>query len=257
MGHDSHDIGAPAPSAWFKHLGPQVPGAGRVICFPHSGGTASAFRPLGSELAGELQVVGVQYPGRQDRHDEALLLDLHELADHIAAELRPQAEPWVFLGHSMGAITAYEVAQRLGPDGPTALLASGRPAPSALRVTTNHLLDDEELAEQVIRLGGTAAAVFEHAEMRSLLLPVIRGDYRASETYRPREDRPLRCTVIALGGAQDPATSSADLRAWSAHTTGAFRVETYPGGHFFIHDHWPAIAGLVRSVAPGRPVPPP
>lgn len=233
---------------WLKQLGPRGHSGPSVVCFPHSGGVAGGFRPLATELAADLRVVGVQYPGRQDRHDEPILTDLHELADRIALALLPMPEPCVFFGHSMGAILAYEVAQRLGPAGPAALIASARPAPSVVEVTTSYLLDDDKLAEQVAWLGGTAAKVLEDAEMRSFLLPVIRGDYAASETYRPREDTPLSCPLIAVGGTEDPVTSAAQLAAWSAHTTGPFLLQTFPGDHFFLLNHWPAIATLIRSV---------
>ncbi|WP_280668420.1 MULTISPECIES: thioesterase II family protein [unclassified Kitasatospora] len=221
----------------------------QVVCFPHSGGAAGVYRPLAAELAGDARVVAVQYPGRQDRHEEPVITSLHELADRITEELRaaPADLPRVLLGHSMGAMLAYEVAQRLGSDGLLALIASGRPAPSRVRLTTSYLLDDEALAQQVVWLGGTAAELLDHPDMRALLLPLIRGDYQASETYRPRGDRPLSCPLVALGGDADPVALIGDLAAWSEHTTGPFRLELLAGGHFYLQDHWPAVADLVRS----------
>jgi pyochelin biosynthesis protein PchC len=241
-------------SAWLKCLTPsgqERARAGQVVCFPHSGGAASGYRPLAAELDSNVGTIGIQYPGRQERYDEPLITDLHTLADQVSEILRqePADTPRIFLGHSMGAILAYEVAQRLGANGPVALIASGRPAPSRVRLTTSYLLDDTALAEQVISLGGTAAELFAHPEMRSLLLPLIRGDYRASETYRPRNDGPLRCRLIALGGDADPTTSFDDLQAWSDHTIGEFRMEVFAGGHFFLFNHWPEVADLVRSIA--------
>ncbi|WP_327253858.1 thioesterase II family protein [Streptomyces sp. NBC_01244] len=248
---------SPSPSAWLKYLNPSgsTPDrAPQLVCFPHSGGAASVYRPLARELEGDAQVVAVQYPGRQDRHEEPVITDLHQLADRTAEALRrnPVDVPRVFFGHSMGAILAYEVAQRLGDEGPQALIASGRPAPSRVRVTTSYLLDDTALADQVVRLGGTAAELLEHPEMRSLLLPLIRGDYQASETYRHRGDAPLSCTLVALGGDADPVATFDDLSAWSPHTVGRFRQETLTGDHFYLQHHWPEVADLVRSVAPVR-----
>jgi pyochelin biosynthetic protein PchC len=266
-GVDDHPVGegadrgvraptVPEPSRWLKYLDQSGSAAARsrqVVCFPHSGGAASAYRPLAVELAEHVQVIAVQYPGRQDRHDEPVVTDLHELADRVAEVLRqtPAPVPRVFFGHSMGAILAYEVAQRLGGAGPVTVIASGRPAPSRVRLTTSYLLDDVALADQVVRLGGTAAEVLKHTDLRSLLLPIIRADYRASETYRQRGDPPLGCALIALAGDADPVASLDDVRAWSDHTTGSFRLQTFSGGHFFLQDHWPAIADIVSAAEPG------
>ncbi|MDV6263920.1 GNAT family N-acetyltransferase [Rhodococcoides yunnanense] len=235
---------------WLRQLKPFGRHLTEVVCFPHSGGAASAFRALAAELDGDMGVVGVQYPGRQDRYEEPPITDLHELADQIAGHLSGPPRHRIFFGHSMGAILAYEVAQRLGPMGPTALIASARPAPSVVEATTSYLLDDGKLIEQVVRLGGTAAAVFENDDMRGMLLAVIRGDYQASETYRPRGGPPLNCPIVAMGGIDDPTTSVDELRAWSAHTTGGFRLELMQGGHFYLQDSWPAIARLLRSAVP-------
>ncbi|MFJ1652175.1 thioesterase II family protein [Streptomyces sp. NPDC088337] len=241
------------PSPWLKRIGGPAQAEGgtpELVCFPHSGGAASWYRPLAAELGDDILTVAVQYPGRQERHDEPAITDLHELANRTAEALgnADAGVPRIFFGHSMGAILAYEVAQRLGERGPAALLASGRPAPDRVRLTTSYLLDDAALAEQISWLGGTTKELLDDPEMRSLLLPVIRSDYRASETYRPRPGcGPLGCSLIALGGDGDPVAPLDDVRAWSRHTTGPFRLELLPGGHFYLLDHWAAIAGLVRT----------
>ena len=125
-------------SDWLKYLGrsPVVENLTRqLVCFPHSGGSANVYRPLRLELPDDIQVVSVQYPGRQDRFTEPCVTDLHELADRVTEVLRatPAGVPRAFFGHSMGSAVAYEVAQRLGADGPDVLFASARPAPSRAR----------------------------------------------------------------------------------------------------------------------------
>lgn len=247
-------ISAPESSRWFKPLtppGPDESGQARLICFPHSGGTAYSFRPLGALLGGDVRTIGVQYPGRQDRYDEPVIANLHDLADQVCSEISStsRAIPLIFLGHSMGAILAYEVACRLPGHNITGMIASGRPAPSRVRMTTAYRLSDADLADHVISLGGTAADVLSDTGMRELLLPAIRGDYQASETYRPRPGNTLKCPLIALSGDTDPTTTPGDMRAWSGHTRGHFRQESFPGGHFFLFDHWAKLAELIRSMA--------
>ncbi|MFD4343955.1 thioesterase domain-containing protein [Streptomyces coelicoflavus] len=53
---------------WIQRLNPVHDGAITLVCFPHAGGPAGYFRPLASALAPHVTVLGVQYPGRQDRH---------------------------------------------------------------------------------------------------------------------------------------------------------------------------------------------
>ena len=224
-----------------------------LICFPHAGGSAGVYRPLAAAAAGVLpaEVFGVQYPGRQDRADEPVPETLHELADQIAGVL----EHWqpgralAFLGHSMGAVVAFETACRLAATRPlAALLVSGRPAPSRIRETFAHRLDDDALAEEIIRLGGTAAEVLEHPEMRALILPLVRADYRLSETYRHRPGPALACPVTVLTGDDDPLTPIEDAIAWRDHTSGPYRFLVLPGGHFFLFDHLPtAVRALARA----------
>jgi len=241
---------------WLRPLGrggAEEPMA--LICFPHAGGSAGVYRPLAAAAAGVLhaEVFGVQYPGRQDRSGEPVPETLHELADQIADVLehwRP-GRTLAFLGHSMGAVVAFETARRLAATRPpVALLASGRPAPSRIRETSAHLLGDNALAEELVRLGGTEADVLEHPEMRALILPLVRADYRISETYRYRPGPALECPVTVLTGDADPLTPQQDARAWREHTRGTYRFVVLPGGHFFLFDHLPAaVRALVRATA--------
>ncbi|MGW7383057.1 thioesterase II family protein [Streptomyces sp. NPDC054794] len=242
-------------SPWLRRLGPPLDAGAELICFPHAGGSAVAHRPLAAVLAGRVAVTGVQYPGRQDRIAEPVVTDLHALADAVAQQLAAADAgiPRVFFGHSMGAIVAYETALRLGDAGPVHLIAAGRPAPSRIRDTHAHLLSDDALLEQVVELGGTEVELLDHPELRELVLPVIRGDYRASETYRQREGQGLGCPVTVLVGDADPLTPLADARAWAPHTMGPCRVRVLPGDHFFVSGHWGTVADVARQALEAVP----
>jgi pyochelin biosynthesis protein PchC len=39
-----------------------------------------------------------------------------------------------------------------------------------------------------------------------------------------------------MTGDRDALNTTADAAAWAAHTTGAFTLRVYPGGHFYL-DH--------------------
>ncbi|WP_212735632.1 thioesterase II family protein, partial [Herbidospora galbida] len=122
---------------WLRRYHASPSATAELVCFPHAGGAAAYWYPLSALLAPGVETLAVQYPGRQDRHREPPVTDLHALADRLAEVLgEPAARPRVFLGHSMGASLAYEVAARLeGREGaaPVRLILSGRRAPSRWR----------------------------------------------------------------------------------------------------------------------------
>jgi surfactin synthase thioesterase subunit len=52
---------------------------------------------------------------------------------------------------------------------------------------------------------------------------------------------------VALTGDQDPKVAIDDAAAWREHTEGEFELVVYPGGHFFLNDHVPAILTRLRT----------
>ena len=162
-------------SRWIHRYGDRSPCRARLICFPYAGGSASYYFPLAGELAPDIEVLAVQYPGRHERRLEPCLTDLHELAEHIhGAVLHWLDRPVVLFGHSMGATLAFEVARRLRDrDGfvPARLFVSGRRAPTRLRFDDFHKRDDAGLAAELRRSGGTDPVFLDDEALAALVLP--------------------------------------------------------------------------------------
>jgi pyochelin biosynthetic protein PchC len=222
--------------AWFRSFG-RAPGARTVlVCCPHAGGSASFYRSWPAFLGADVEVVAVQYPGRQDRVREPCVADVSGLAEEIARGLTARdGRPVALFGHSLGASVAYEVA-RLLPDQVTHLIVSGRPGPGRMRTVGKHLLPDEELWAQVCGLGGVDPELVHLPELRDLVLTTLRADYRASETYRPSPGPRLTCPVLACLGDSDPEVTEEEAGAWAAATAGQFRLVVFPGKHFYLID---------------------
>jgi surfactin synthase thioesterase subunit len=233
---------------WCRRFHPARNATARLICLPHAGGSAPFFLPVSKALGPAIDVVAMQYPGRQDRRTEQPIGDMTVLADRIYDILRRQPPlPLTFFGHSMGAIAAFEVIHRLEADGQAAvrLFASGRRGPSTYRDDNVHLRDDAGILAEVRKLSGTASSVLGDDELMRAALPALRADYRAAETYRCVADVTIACPITALTGDGDPKTSLDEAKAWARHTTGTFDVQVYPGGHFFLNDHADQIIKLL------------
>lgn len=225
----------------------------RLFCFPHAGGTASAYRLWPPLLPTAVEVLAVQYPGREERFSEPCLTTMAELVDGVVAGIRAELDrPFVFFGHSMGAAVAYETAlalHRLGLPMPQRLVLSGKEAPEHVEYGEIHLRDDDGLVAELVGLGGTGTAVLEHPELRELLLPIVRSDYKLIETYQPTEAPKLSCPVTAFVGEDDPELTIEQARDWQRTTTGEFDLQVFPGDHFYLMDgRAQVVAALTRRL---------
>ncbi|MFF3856157.1 thioesterase II family protein [Micromonospora sp. NPDC002575] len=223
----------------------------RLLCLPHAGGSASYFHPLARLLDARVDVLAVQYPGRQDRRLEPCIDDIRALADAAFEALRPVLDrPVALFGHSMGATLGFELARRIEATddaNPVRLFASGRRAPMTQGGELVHRFDDDRLLSELASLSGTDVRVLGDEEMMRSVLPAIRADYKAAESYRLTEEVRLRCPITALAGDADPKASLDDVRAWQRHTTAEFDLRVYPGGHFFLAEHSQAIVRLITE----------
>ncbi|HLL65096.1 MAG TPA: alpha/beta fold hydrolase [Micromonosporaceae bacterium] len=245
---------APA-ERWLRRYGPARDDAVQLLCLPHAGGSATFFRPMALALAPALDVLGVQYPGRQDRRAEPAVDDLHTLADQvIEALVNHPVRPLVVFGHSMGAVLGFELARRIEAAHPCALLgliASGRRSPTVHHDEDVHLRDDAGLLAEVRRLSGEELEVIADEDMLRVILPALRADYRAVETYRLRPGDRLRAPVTVLTGDRDPKVTLPEARAWEQLTDGEFALRVFSGGHFYLNRRQEAVSAAVAEIVAG------
>ncbi|MFF5706512.1 thioesterase II family protein [Streptomyces sp. NPDC012794] len=239
-------------SPWIRRFHPPTAPPGNVpvlVVLPHAGGSASFYFPLSRDLAAHAEVLTVQYPGRQERLGEPIPDTVAGLADGVERALLPWRDrPLVLFGHSMGAVLAYELARRLeaAGDTPRGLIVSGRRSPLIVREEDLHTRDDDTLLARVRSLSGTDPALLADPEFRALVLPALRSDYKAVETWRYEPGPPLRTPVSVLCGESDPRASVAEAMGWRALTGAGFGFRSFPGGHFYLAEQHEAV---VRAVA--------
>lgn len=225
----------------------------RLFCFGYAGGDASAFHAWQADLGPEIQVCAVRLPGRGSRFCEAPYTSLAAPVPVIAAEVTAdRSTPFWFLGHSMGALLAFEVARHLAASHlpqPAGLIASGCEAPARRRSRRLRAdLDDDALIEVLGEFNGVPAEVLQHRELMQMLLPTIRADLTMVETYSYAPGPRLGMPVEVLAGRADPHVSSGALTGWADETAGPCSVHWFDGDHFFINSERDAVIRHVRGL---------
>lgn len=218
---------------------PRLNAAVRLVCFPFAGGGAVAYRLWTQHLPSSIELISVHPAGRAHRSREAPLRRVEAMATEYLEKLEPLLDrPLALFGHSLGAIVAIECARILQARGldPVHLFVSSR---SALPVDESrkihHLSDREFIAAMNQRYQGIPAEILKYPEILELLLPALRADVEALETFRPKPETPkLKCPMTVFGGSLDRAVSIADLTSMRDEVAGPFRIRMFPGDHFYI-----------------------
>jgi surfactin synthase thioesterase subunit len=212
----------------------------RLVCFPWCGAGASVYRRLAPTLPDHVDLLAVQLPGREERFAERRLRRMEQIVEHVVGDVLSVLDrPLVLFGHSMGALVAYEVAlamrARAGRE-PDALIVSGHGSPrgAARRERVWHTAEVDAFVANLRDLGGTPPELLADAEVMRMLLPLLRADYEALETYLPRAERPLSCPLVACAGDEDREVTPATMRDWEGFTTGPFRLHWFAGDHFHL-----------------------
>ncbi|RYG30247.1 MAG: thioesterase, partial [Burkholderiales bacterium] len=207
-----------------------------------AGGIPGAFRFWRDGLAHDIELSAIQLPGRAGRLREPPISSIPQLTEQITSALIPRLDiPYVFFGHSMGAVLALEVAKAIANAGgaaPAHVFLSARRPPHLPRLEADlHRLPDDAFLKLLgARYGGVPVEVLQEPELLALFLPTLRADITALETFAADGNEPITSALTATGGDDDRLVSLDQLRAWRGYTTGAFRVKQYRGGHFYLTD---------------------
>lgn len=242
---------------WFPGAGSDPGARLRLFCFPHAGAGAAAFNAWREFLPCEISLAPARPPGRESRLSETPFRNMELLTEALAGAIAPLLDkPFALYGHSMGAAVAFELARllrRRQQPGPVCLLVSGARAPQfRLGHVPGPEPSDAELVEQLRRLQGVPSGILENPEMMALLMPALRADTVLYRGYVYQPEAPLDCPIHAFGGRDDPNVTAEHLAAWGAQTSGPFRLQRFPGGHFFFHHNLEAFLRTLISALPLR-----
>ncbi|WP_352775420.1 alpha/beta fold hydrolase [Mesorhizobium sp. M0768] len=101
---------------------------------PSRGGSVQSFRNWPDYLPDDVELICLDLPGRGKRTAEAAIRSMDALVTLVIEALQAYSDrPFVFFGHSAGALVAYEIARSLEK--------AGRPSPFHVIVSAHPSAD--------------------------------------------------------------------------------------------------------------------
>lgn len=214
-----------------------------VLVFPPAGSGPSFFAPL-SESVGRLRFRPVDLPGKERRCTEPIPTTVEDIVagclSDVAKEADGRADLAVF-GHCFGALVAYQTVvrlERIRPDLGITLLVSGSPPPGELAWEPYSGAPPDQFIRAMERVAGYLHPAVTDPDLRDFLLPLMRADVAAHESFRRAARPSIGADIIALRGRDDATVTADAARGWAADTTGSFRLVEPPGGHMYPLDSW-------------------
>ncbi|MGK5090749.1 alpha/beta fold hydrolase [Deltaproteobacteria bacterium TL4] len=225
-------------TSWFQNPKPKPKAPIRMFLFNSAGLGAVSFFSMVNALPSHFDIFVAQLPGRENRFSEPPYLHLSNLIDDLGEVIIPLCDrPFLFFGHSMGALISFELTRYLRRRNhvlPLQLLVAAHRAPHLPRgFPPLHNLSEKQLWEELRLLGGTPKEVLANAELMQMITPTIRSDFQVCERYRYMNEPILDCRISAFAGKEDARVRPAEIEAWQEHSTKKVNFYVFPGGHFF------------------------
>jgi surfactin synthase thioesterase subunit len=224
----------------------------RLVCLHHAGGASTMFVPWTRLVDPRIEICAVALPGRGARMREPVIADLGTLLAEMERIWEVLADrPVAFFGHSMGALLAYLlIAEHDDPLAASHLFVSAFGAPDAAEPAEKRTggRDDDRLVEIILELDPEFSEVLDKPELLQMTLPSCRADFAVVHQWRPTQRPPLSVPITAFGGTDDPRVRPEALQGWASHTTSAYSMQLFEGGHFYLRHHAAEVVRRIEGV---------
>jgi surfactin synthase thioesterase subunit len=166
---------------------------------------------------GDVEIVPVQLPGRENRMREEHFGTYEMLADAAVEGLVPYLDrPYGVFGHCGGALPAFECALRIQERGlrpPSRCFVSSQVAPQDGPYGRFLRLSRAELERELRGLLAALGTSDPPAELIELYLDVLVADVESNKRYH-REAVPLSCPITVIGWSQDVEVPHHLMTGW-------------------------------------------
>ncbi|XP_022084421.1 uncharacterized protein LOC110975878 [Acanthaster planci] len=232
----------------------------QLVCFPSVGGGPSMFAAWQQHFQqNNVQLVSLRIPGWEGRENEKPSENMADVVSRLADALLPhlQQGQFSFFGHSLGGLTAFELAHHMWKNHsllPTHLFVSAwyaptlsYPHPEELNISSSTFRkmqriisargDPMKISEPFpVRFSFLDQSTLNNPRLMQRLVGSIEAAIMTCKKYRCRHRDRLPCSMIAFGGKNDPFVGPHLLDDWSKQVTNEsnFKKVILPGKHMYL-----------------------
>lgn len=226
---------------YLRQFGRQS-GATALVCLPPAGSSNEAFAGWGRLAPASLDIFALQMPARGALAGSEMPDSWQTYISGVSGcvtQTIPVGRPYVLFGHSLGALTAYELArlrQERGEHMPQALVLSSYPPPHAIKVGALQNMSGHSLLELMAVKGVIDPRQVAAKEFSTYFGRLLELDVGLLQGYEPGTALPVDRPAALIYGDHDRATNADLLSEWSSYFTKPPHVRSFQGGHFYYRD---------------------
>ncbi|XP_077994218.1 phenolphthiocerol synthesis polyketide synthase type I Pks15/1-like [Glandiceps talaboti] len=241
----------------------------QLVCFPPNGGGKSVYQRWHPDLnQNDVQTMVLQLPGWEGREKEKPIPTLNEIVSVVGEELKLvlQQGKFVFYGHSMGGLIAFEVAHYLLEKYgmcPSHLFIGGwyapslpYPHPTDFNVPLTVLHTSTNLSKTLKEHGADFRfiedSVLHNKAVMARLLPCIEIGLEVCKSYKNHHTTRLYCGLTVFVGRKDEFVKPDMVDKWKDEIIpqAKFKKITINGKHMFVVSSAPSLLKEIGHTIP-------
>lgn len=221
-------------SKWLlRELNPNA--KARLFCFPFAGTGASAYR-FWPETTENFEICPIQLPGRENRSREVQHDEVGDLTKDLLDDLLPYLDrPYMFFGHCMGALVAYDLILKIMQRNvriPDHFYVSASRTPCSEHRGPVHVgMSNDELE---IHLRQNTSSLIDPS-LLSILMPhaiqLLRKDLTICDKYQPPVQK-ISCPITTFAWTNDEGMPLNELKGWREYSDS--KEYLLGGNHFSV-----------------------
>ncbi|MFE4896981.1 thioesterase II family protein [Peribacillus butanolivorans] len=226
----------------------------KLFCFPYAGGSASFYREWKFDN-NEIEVIPLEYPGHGSKYCEPLCDRMSALTDILMEEMQTKYQinslkNISFFGHSMGAIVAYEIAEKLEErygNKVEQLFISSKSSPD-YKVDQIDCSNSNNLKQSLKKIGGTNKELLETEDFMNIFLPIIQSDLNILANYHGenRRQKKLNNKAVLLLGSEDSVTKES-IESWNQYIEHINELHILKGDHFYLKQNQDIVLKIIQD----------